>query len=104
MHVAYSILTESLSIGLACADFKNAWSVPTNMTAGKGSVQQIQAAELLHALAQQGIDSRASLAKAWRKDPVLLQRQLLECIRKGKRKTLMERWRQALAEALQGAD
>ena len=74
------------------------------MTAGKRSVQQIQAAELLHALAQHSIDSRASLAKAWRKEPVLLQRQLLECLRKGKRQTLMERWPQVLAEAFQVAE
>lgn len=74
------------------------------MTAGKGSLQQIQAAELLHALMQQGIDSRESLAKTWRKEPVLLQRHLLECLRKGKRQTLMKKWPQVLAEAFQVAD
>lgn len=75
------------------------------MTAGKkGSVQQIQAAELLHALAQHSIDSKASLAKAWRKEPLLLQRQLLECLQKGKRRILTEAWPGVLAEAFQVAD
>ena len=71
------------------------------MTAGKGSVQQIQAAELLHALAQHSIDSKASLAKAWHKDPLLLQHQLLECLRRGKQHILTEIWPQALAQAFQ---
>ena len=91
------------SAHLLCADLKKAWSVPTHMTARKGSVQQIQAAELLHALAQHSIDSRASLAKAWQTEPGLLQRQLSDCLRKGKQHVLVAIWPQALTQAAQVA-
>ena len=74
------------------------------MTAGKGSVQQIQAAELLHSLAHHSIDSRASLAEAWRKAPGLLQRQLSDCLRKGKQHVLIRIWPQALTQAVQVAN
>lgn len=73
------------------------------MTAGKGSVQQIQAAELLHALGHHSIDSRASLAEAWSKEPGLLQRQLSDCLRKGKQHVLTEIWPQVLTQAVQVA-
>lgn len=85
------------------AGLKKVWSVPTQMKPGKGSVQQIQAAELLHALANHSIDSRASLAKAWNKKPDLLQRQLSDCLQKGKQHVLTAIWPQALAQAVQVA-
>lgn len=69
------------------------------MTAGKGQVQQMQAAELLHALRQHGIDSKAALAEAWRKNPLFLQRQLKDCLRKSKQQLLLGVWSQALSQA-----
>ena len=84
-----------------CAVMKKAWSVPTHMTVRKGLAQSTQSAELLHALMRHSIDSRATLAEAWQKDPMLLQRQLLDCLRKGKQQMLLGIWPHAISEAFQ---
>lgn len=72
-----------------------------HMSARKGLAQSPQSAELLHALMQHSIDSKASLAEAWRKDPVFLQRQLRDSLRKGKQQMLLDIWPQAIAQAFQ---
>ena len=62
-------------------------------------MQQPKAAELLHTLALHEIDSRASMVAAWRDNPLLLQRQMCDCMLKGKQHLLTDRWRQVLSQA-----
>ncbi|KAL0028238.1 hypothetical protein WJX79_003509 [Trebouxia sp. C0005] len=84
-------------------DLKTAWLVPPHMAMKKSVLQQSQLGELLYVLRQHGIDSRAALAAAWQKDPSLLKRQLLECLKKGQQAKLLELWSQALSQAAQSA-
>lgn len=82
-------------------DLKTAWLVPPHMAMKKSVQQQSQLGELLYVLGQHGIASRAALAAAWQKDPSVLKRQLLECLKKGTQGKLLELWPQALSQAAQ---
>jgi len=69
----------------------------------KSFLQQSQLGELLHVLRQHSIDSRAALAASWHKDPTVLKRQLLECMKKGQQGALAQLWPHALSQAFQTA-
>ena len=86
------------------AELEQAWIIPPHMVTKKSMLQQSQLAELLHVLRHHSLDSRAALAAAWQKDPVLLKRQLLACLKKGQQGKLLQLWPSALSQACQSLD
>ena len=85
------------------AVLRDSWIEPPQMMTRKGIVQHKQLGELLHLLRAHGICSRASLAATWQKDPVVLRRQLTDCIKKGQQQTLLPVWKEALLQASHSA-
>ena len=78
-------------------------AAPSGLLSAAG-MAQARCVELLHALSVRGVVSRATLAAAWRVDPVFLRREVLLWVQRDARAEVLQQWPRLVAEVLSGAE